>query len=144
MITLFSPNNGMNNTTVWHGFDIWFVRLPMPRLPVLPPRKMFNDLEDLKAQLIHDVRTTSLQRRFSVLTSFQRPYNVVLTSCAGWDALCSHSTERENKLCRLVTCCTNEAWWRHKEICFLYSLFVEFPGLILVRAVSIECTLLCY
>ena len=23
-------------------------------------------------------------RRFKVLTSYQRPYNVVLTSCAGW------------------------------------------------------------
>ena len=30
----------------------------------------------------HDVRTTLLRRRFSVLTSSQRPYNVVLTSCA--------------------------------------------------------------
>ena len=25
-----------------------------------------------------------LQRRFNLLTSFQRPYNVVLTSCDGW------------------------------------------------------------
>ena len=30
-------------------------------------------------QLAHDCRTTLLQRRFKVLTSFQRPYNVVLT-----------------------------------------------------------------
>ena len=31
----------------------------------------------------HDVRTTLLRRHFNVLTSFQRPCNVVLTSCAG-------------------------------------------------------------
>ena len=37
------------------------------------------------SQLAHDVRTTLLRRRFNVLTSFQRLYNVVLTSCASWD-----------------------------------------------------------
>ena len=30
----------------------------------------------------HDVRTTLLRRHFNVLTSYQRPYNVVLTLCA--------------------------------------------------------------
>ena len=33
-------------------------------------------------QPTHDVRTTLLRHRFSVLTPFQRSYNVVLTSCA--------------------------------------------------------------
>ena len=37
-------------------------------------------------QLPHDVRTTLLQRHFTVLMSFQRPYNIVLTLCASWDA----------------------------------------------------------
>ena len=32
-------------------------------------------------QLAHDVRTTFLRRRFHIQTSFQRPCNVVLTSC---------------------------------------------------------------
>ena len=32
----------------------------------------------------HDVRTTLHGRRFNVLTSYQRPYDVILTSCAGW------------------------------------------------------------
>ena len=35
------------------------------------------------SQPAHDVKTTVLGRYYSVLTSFQRPYNVVLTSCAG-------------------------------------------------------------
>ena len=35
-------------------------------------------------QPAHDVRTTLYWRRFNVLTSFHRPYNVVLTSCTGW------------------------------------------------------------
>ena len=30
------------------------------------------------------VRTTLIRHRFNVLTSFQRPYNVVLTPRAGW------------------------------------------------------------
>ena len=31
----------------------------------------------------HNVKTTLSRRRFNVLKSLQRPYNVVLTSCAG-------------------------------------------------------------
>ena len=40
--------------------------------------------KNLLPQPAHDVRTTSMQRRFNVLTSFQRPYNVVLMSCTSW------------------------------------------------------------
>ena len=36
------------------------------------------------SQQAHDVKTTLLRRHFNVLTSLQRPFNVVLTSCAGW------------------------------------------------------------
>ena len=36
------------------------------------------------AQSAHDVRTMLLRRHFDVSTSLQRPYNVVLKSCAGW------------------------------------------------------------
>ena len=32
----------------------------------------------------HNVKTTLIRRHFNVLTSYQRPYNVVLTSCASW------------------------------------------------------------
>jgi len=35
-------------------------------------------------QQAHDVRTTLLRHHFTVLTLWQRPNNVVLTSCAGW------------------------------------------------------------
>ena len=39
--------------------------------------------------------TTLLRRLFIVLTSFQRPYNVFLTSCASWD----ENTKEESYLC---------------------------------------------
>ena len=41
------------------------------------------------SQLAHAIRTTLLQRGFNVLTSFQRPYNVVLTLCADRDPMCT-------------------------------------------------------
>ena len=37
------------------------------------------------SQLAHNVVWTLLRHRFKVLTSFQRPYDVVLTSCTCWD-----------------------------------------------------------
>ena len=40
----------------------------------------------------HDVRTTLHGRRFNVFTSYQRPYNVVLTSCAALRKLLSYVT----------------------------------------------------
>ena len=36
------------------------------------------------SQPARDVKTTLIRRRFKVLTSLQRPYNVVSTSCARW------------------------------------------------------------
>ena len=38
----------------------------------------------INTQPTNDVRTTLIRLRFNLLTSFQHPYNVVLTSCAGW------------------------------------------------------------
>ena len=49
-------------------------------------------------QPIHDVRTT-LRHFFSVLTSFQRPYNVVLT-CVNWEYCKSHIIQKN--LCTMA------------------------------------------
>ena len=48
-------------------------------------------------QLAHDVRTTLLRRRFNVFTSFQRPYNVVLTSCASWVELLQTTVKKSKQ-----------------------------------------------
>ena len=51
---------------------------------------------------IHPSQHTTLEQRcmdcFNILTSYQRPYNVVLTSCVGWDGCCYHT------LCSTVLC----------------------------------------
>ena len=52
-------------------------------------------------QPANDVRTTLLQRRFNVLTSFQRPYNVVLTSCASWEGYTAYSISGTRNLLEL-------------------------------------------
>ena len=46
-------------------------------------RSSYGELELIAAQPANEVRTTLLSRRFNILTSLQRPYNVILTSCAG-------------------------------------------------------------
>ena len=62
-------------------------------------------------QLSHDVRTTLLRGRISVVTSFQRPYNVVLTSCASW--------VKVNDLSKIKIC----GYWR-QSLGSNYTLFV--------------------
>ena len=63
-----------------------------------PPALLFNDFAGwerifipracsnyreytVEHKLVHNVRTTLLRRRFNILMSVQRPYNVVLTLC---------------------------------------------------------------
>ena len=45
-----------------------------------------------KASSAHDVGMTLHERCFDVLTSHQRPYNVVLTSCPSWE----HGKNKKN------------------------------------------------
>ena len=57
----------------------------------------------------HDIRMTLSGRRFKVLTSYQRPYNVVLTSCAGW-VKTSHSHDllthyMQEEITKTFSCC---------------------------------------
>ena len=79
-------------------------------------------LDVLLLSWTHNVRTMLLRRRFSVMMSFQRPYNVVLT-CVSWVGMSVSAVDDEKNLkklinslktvgCQLIRCVTSR---RHRN-----------------------------
>ena len=66
-----------------------------------------------KTQRAHDIQKTLLRRHFSVATSFQRPYDIVLTLCAGWEWISPIYRMNYQYALGWLLFCTKTTWQQH-------------------------------
>ena len=98
-----------------------------------------RNVYDVITQLPHDVITTLYGCRFNVLTSQQRSYNVVLTSCVGWE---SYMPRAKVNIIVVIIIRENLSLSWANDVCdvfdFLIDLFAEKVDLKLRNALQNE------